>query len=243
MHHRERNAATPEGARNRGMLVELMAFRLRKSVPVRFGTFSSALFFALSCARPSPEIARPAADPPLPEPSVAPLPESAGAHDAAAAMDASDAAPADAGAVAVACEPVARPPTIDVYFDLHVSASAAGTSMGPGWSMLRARVRAPAAKLSHQVWESPAPTSCKGFEEAGALRFECLTDEGWVSGRVHVEGEELVIDTERGTGSRIASPVGAPAASPPRGTQARELRKAVPCGSRLAIHGKAKDHF
>lgn len=243
MHHRERNAATPEGARNRGMVVGLMAFRLRKSLPVRFGTSSSALFFvfALSCARPSPEIAPSPAGPPPPEPTASPAPEPAAAHDAA--TEASDAAPTDAGAVAASCAPVARTPTIDVYFDLQVSASAAGSSMGPGWSLLRARVRAPAAKLSHQVWESPAPTSCKGFEEAGALRFECLTDEGWVSGRAHIDGEELVIDTERGTGSRIAGPVGAPAASPPRGTQARELRKAVPCGSRLVIHGKSKDHL
>ncbi len=180
---------------------------------------------SLPPSEPSP--ATPAAEPtPAPEPTAAAEP----VVDAGTPTEA-DAAPPPAPA----CSPVAKAPTIDVFLRFSTGSASMGPSM-PAVATLVAKVSAPSVKLGHEIWSSPAPTSCSAQAAGDAMSVSCITDEGQLHGRVFVAGEELVVEVTRGL---PPLPVGAGA---DKLRYERETSVQVPCGSRLRVHAAARDY-
>lgn len=171
----------------------------------------------------------PAAPPPEPAPAPAPgaAAPAAGAETAAAAAEPT-------------CQAVAKPPLLDVRLSFTSRKGAPGSGLEGVW-MLVAKVSAPSVKLSHEVWSSPAPTSCSARQDGEAMAVECITDEGQLHGRLRVVADELVFEASRG-GPSMAPAVGAGAPEPPQRSVERERSVKVPCGTRLRVHPASRDY-
>ncbi len=144
------------------------------------------------------------------------------------AFDPADAAPPDPP-----CMPVSHPPTVEVT----LSFSLGKLSLDPGLpsvTTLVATVIAPRAKLRHEIWSSPSPTSCSAKKDGDAMVVHCITDEGQVEGRSRVIGEKLVVETAE-SGPMQLPPIGAARAQPRPRRLSRVAEVKVPCGTKLLV--------
>lgn len=183
--------------------------------------------------------------PPEPAPAVAPAPTP---ELGPAKVELVDASPAPAEAVSDAgaaptkppCAPVAKPPTYDATLRFSFSKGAPGTGMA-GIDSLVATVSIPSLKVARQVWESPAPTSCSARQEGEEMAIHCITDEGTLSGRVRIAGEELIIEAGHGLPPGVSLEMGKPVA-PPKPRLEPLLTVEVPCGARLRVQAASRDY-
>ena len=187
----------------------------------------------------------PAASPPAPLPAVEPTPTAPASAAPTPVEDAGAPAPVadepDAGfdaAPAPSCVPVGSPPVIDVRL-VYLTRNEKMGDMPV--SVMVAKVSAPAARLSHEIWSSPAPTGCSARVEGDELAFSCITDEGQIEGRARIWGEELLVETASGM-PPMPRPFVVDASAPPPRTLTRVASAKVPCGATLRAHASSRSY-
>lgn len=149
--------------------------------------------------------------------------------------------PADAAPPATACAPAAHPPTLDVYLRFSTRRQSLGPS-APRLEMLVAKITAATTKLNYEVWASPEPTSCEAKADGADMLVHCITDEAQIRARVHVVGEELVVDS-LGLGALMLEPVGSRRKPATEQSMQRQASVKVPCGTRLRVHPASRGPF
>jgi hypothetical protein len=137
----------------------------------------------------------------------------------------------DAAASAPTCIKVARPPTLDVRLRFSNRRVRSDPSL-PAVDVLVAKITASGSLLKHEIWANAAPTACHATADADDMSVRCVSADSRLEARVHVVGNELVVDSVTLAGYGFTANDAAPKAPSPT----RQASVKVPCGTRLRVH-------